>query len=108
MEERLDNLYANHDENGDGLLTEDEVSARAWDRLAGADTDEDGVSREELDAYMDAQRAARFDAAFARLDSDESGGLTADEVSERRWARISEADSNGDGAVTKEELQTHL
>lgn len=106
--ERLDNLFANADENEDGLLTSDEVSERLWERLSPADTNDDGVSREELDAYREAQRAERFDAAFARLDADESGGITMDEVSERRWTRLSAADADEDGAVTKQELQDHL
>ena len=113
--DRLDSLFEN-DADGNGL-TADEVSERIWERISAADTDsEEGgvvsVSREELETYIEAKRAERFDAAFARLDADQSGGITADEVSERRWERLSAADSeeydgNADGIVTKDELQSY-
>ena len=37
------------DKNGDGFITEDEVPAKAWERMKGADKNGDGkVSEEEL------------------------------------------------------------
>lgn len=112
--DRVESLFEN-DVDGNGLSV-DEVSERLWERISAADgadgTEADGaVTREELEAHRDASRAERFDAAFARLDADESGGITVDEVSERRWERISAADTGGgddgapDGVVTQEELQ---
>ena len=105
--DRLDAFFARHDENSDDLITADEVSERLWERLAEADLNDDGVSRDELEDFQEAQRAARFDAIFARLDVDDSGGLTQDEIHERHWARIAEADANDDGIVTKQELEDH-
>ncbi len=113
--ERVDSLFEN-DADGNGLSA-DEVSERVWERFSAADgadgTEADGaVTQEELEAHREALRAERFDAAFARLDTDESGGITVDEVSERRWERISVADTGGgedgapDGVVTQDELQT--
>lgn len=115
LTERLDLLYEN-DADGNGL-TAGEVSERVWDRISAADTDtaeggEVSISREELEAHIEAKRSERLDAAFARLDTDESGGVTVDEVSERQWERLSEADTtenggNADGIVTQEELQNY-
>ena len=116
MTERLDRLYES-DADGNGL-TADEVSDRQWERLSAADgadgTEADGVvTRAELEAYAEAKRAERADAAFARIDADGSGGITADEVSERQWQRLSAADTGGgengeaDGVVTQDELQAY-
>ena len=41
--------------------------------------------------------------AFAKFDKDKSGTLTSDEVPEKLWSRISKADTDGDGAVSKAE-----
>ncbi len=42
---------------------------------------------------------------FKRFDKDKSGSLTSDEVPAKLWERISKADANGDGAVTKAEIK---
>jgi len=110
IEERIDALFAENDTNSDGLITDaDEVSEELFARLADADVDGDGVSQEDLVARHESRLQARFDARFDSLDSNDDGGITADEVSERRWETISAADGeDGDGVVTAEELQTHL
>ena len=38
----------------------------------------------------------------------DANGLSAGEVSERQWERLSAADVNEDGTVSREELTTHL
>ncbi len=45
---------------------------------------------------------------FQVFDSDEDGALSEDEVPAPVWARLSMADLNDDGAVTREEIMTHL
>ena len=42
---------------------------------------------------------------FAKFDKDKSGTLTSDEVPEKLWSRISKADTDGDGAVSKAEAK---
>lgn len=42
---------------------------------------------------------------FKHFDKNKDGSLTADEVPEKIWNKISRADANGDGAVTKAELR---
>ena len=46
--ERVESAFERADTNEDAVLTADEVSERIWDRLSAADTDENGVSQEEL------------------------------------------------------------
>ena len=47
-EQRIDNFFATNDANDDQLISTNKVSARLWERLAEADLNEDGVSRDEL------------------------------------------------------------
>ena len=44
-----------------------------------------------------------------RFDKDHKGSLTKSEVPDRLWERVlSKSDSNNDGVVTKDELESHL
>jgi len=43
--------------------------------------------------------------AFAKFDTDKSGTLTSDEVPAKLWTRLSKADADGDGAVSKAEAR---
>ena len=42
---------------------------------------------------------------FLRLDDDEDGSLTEDEVPEALWKRLAEIDGDGDGVVSREEME---
>lgn len=110
VEERIDSFFAENDTNEDGVITaEDDVSEELLARIVDADVDGDGVSAADLLARHEARVQERFDTRFAALDENGDGGITADEVSERRWERISAADGeDGDGSVTADELQTYL
>ncbi len=43
--------------------------------------------------------------AFKKFDKDGSGTLTSDEVPAKLWSRLSKADADGDGAVSKAEAK---
>ena len=110
LEEKVDRIFENR-AGEDELLAEDEVSERAWSRISDADTDGDGlISKDELTAKLEAVAEERLNARIDRVfEADEDGnGLTEDEVSERRWTRLSQADANGDGTVTQDELRSHI
>jgi Ca2+-binding EF-hand superfamily protein len=100
-------IFAKLDKNADGKLTQDELPATHAERIMKADTDGDGaVTKEELEQARQA-RGGRpsIDDIFAKLDKNADGKLTQDELPERLAERIMKADTDGDGAVTKEELQ---
>ena len=110
-----ESVFTRLNTNDDTVLTADDgIAGRVLERLADADTDGNGISQAELTSHIEtriaersARHAERFDAAFERLDKNDDGSVTADEVSNRRWERISEAAGNDD-AVTQDELSEHL
>ena len=110
-EDRVDRLFASKDANEDGVLTEDEVSERVWDRVADADPDGNGVSSDELIETINATRQERLDTRIETMfdsDANEDGLLTADEVSERKWSRPSNADADGNNAVSQDEIRSYI
>jgi len=95
------------DTNGDGVITVEELKAgeekmRA-EHLAKVDTDHDGkVSPEERKAAFEKFAERRF----AKMDKNNDGALSKDEVGDKRWARLSVADADKNGSVTREEIKT--
>lgn len=105
-ESRLADLFDHADANDDGGLTEDELPQQLWERLSGADTNEDGsITLDELTAFKrDGGPHGTREDLFARLDKDGNGALAEDELSAQLWERLSDADTDGDGNITLEEL----
>jgi Ca2+-binding EF-hand superfamily protein len=123
---RRDEMFKRADKNNDGALSADEVGRR-WERLQVADADHNGsVTRAELDQARaegklqgkghhggrglggeggDHVCAKGQGHMFERLDKNNDGALTSDEVKDGFWQHLVKADANGDGKVTKEELQ---
>lgn len=101
------------DANGDGQLTQAELSAHGEARFAAADGNGDGaLSLEELQAMRmkgAEKRAARM---MKHLDANEDGQLTQDEMKsgrrggDRAARMFQHADADGDGAISKEEFDT--
>jgi len=110
----VEGLFAALDKNGDGVLTEDEVPEKLADKLAAADANGDGqVTKEELQQARPGRGGGpggpggppSIDQVFERFDLNRDGKLTKDELPEPVAERIMKADADGDGAVTKEELE---
>ena len=51
------------------------------------------------------KKGRRAGQLFEKFDKNKDGALTSDEVPENCWTKISRADADGDGAVTKAELK---
>ena len=96
------------DANGDGKITKEEAGER-WERLSKLDKDGDGaVSKEEMPkrgAGGPGQRPGGD--FFGKADKNSDGKITADEAGER-WERLSKADTNKDGGVSKEEMMAAM
>lgn len=110
---RLD--FATMDTDGDGKITKEEMAAAAAARFAEADTNGDGsLSTEELVARMEARAAAReaermqrgADRMIERMDANDDGVLSADEMAPRDDSRMfARLDADEDGAISQEELE---
>ncbi|MEM6887063.1 MAG: calcium-binding protein [Pseudomonadota bacterium] len=97
------------DTNGDGQITQQEMSATRDARFSDVDTDGDGLlSLEELEAQGAARAKTRAERMMERLDANADGALSSDELAARdRGGKMFErADSNGDGAISKEEFDS--
>jgi len=111
------------DQNGDGMLTPDEVDEQMAGMLRNADANQDGaISREELTASF--QRFGRggpgggFGPGFgggvspeqmvqqmARLDRNGDGKLSPQEVPEQMRRMLQGRDTDRDGAISAQELE---
>ncbi len=113
---REDALFKRLDTNGDGVITQEEAQAagarhilEAFDKL---DLNHDGmITRDELHEAHLARRAemeARFASRFAAADKNGDGTLSREEVQQAmpRVARhFDEIDTNQDGQISQEELK---
>jgi Ca2+-binding EF-hand superfamily protein len=116
-------MFERADANGDGKLEASEVPADIWSHLSVADADGDGaVTRDEVKqarangtlkppagakgrwAAKDG-KGRRGGHLFERFDQNGDDKVEPSEVPERVWTHISVADADGDGAVTKAELE---
>jgi Ca2+-binding EF-hand superfamily protein len=123
---RRDEMFKRADKNGDGALSADE-SGRRWERLQVADADHNGsVTRAELDqaraegklrghkghhghgpgdgGNKECAKGHGHGHMFEHMDKNKDGALTSDEVKAEFWQHLVKADANGDGKVTKAEL----
>ncbi len=131
--ERLDRLFQRFDKDGDGKIALKDLPDRLRERLAPADTNNDGfLTRDEIIKNWQSKaaefkdridtngdgvisederakaRSAFWDKRFAELDKNQDGALTADEVPARMWQHIKVADANGDNRVTRAEIDAAL
>lgn len=99
------------DADKDGKITPAELAAHREARIAAADANGDGkLDAEELTAFHTAQMAERMAARTNRMmqwmDANGDGGLSADEMPGGLAAdRLARLDTDGDGAISKEEAQ---
>lgn len=100
----LERLFDLVDDNDDGQITENETSSRLWRYVSVVDANNDGgITRQEIEDYVPNPGERRFN----YLDQNVDGFITAGEVHESIWERISAADSNADTMVSFEELQAY-
>ncbi|QDT03988.1 Matrixin [Rubripirellula lacrimiformis] len=102
-----ESLVTRFDTDGDAALSEDEVPNRLWAKLADfeADTNADGfVSLAELELAV----TAAAQESFNEKDADSDGLLVETEVSDRFWAKVSPADTDGDDGVSFDEFSAFI
>lgn len=98
-------IFTKLDKNKDGSISKDEAPEKLWERLSKADKDGDNaVSKKEFAAAHQGGKRPGPDAVFGRFDKNKDNKLTAKEVPDQFWARISKADKDDDKAVSKQEF----
>lgn len=105
-EDRRSEAFAEIDTNGDGSVSAEEFAAGA-NRFARADANGDGLlTVEELAASGQERAAERAARMIERLDQNDDGALSEDEIESRRDpSRMFERlDANDDGMVSAEEF----
>ncbi|MEM9523725.1 MAG: calcium-binding protein [Pseudomonadota bacterium] len=95
------------DTDGDGRITRAEMEARTASRFAALDTDNSGtLSAQEVKAQAETRISDRAARMIERRDTDGDGALSLEELSkdarsDRMFARL---DTNDDGAVSRAEF----
>ncbi len=101
-EARFDRL----DSNKDGRISQSELDARRQAAFRAMDTNSDGiVSQEEYKAAVLARMTPRLEKRYAKLDRNDDGKLSPDEIGRHKRNFIERMDTNGDGAISKQEAK---
>lgn len=104
--------FAKADANSDGALTMDEMKAAAQEHhkdrlLKRFDANEDGtLSDEEMAKASDGRMGKRMTKRFEKLDADNSGSITLEEMTARRdpAKMIAKLDKDESGSLSVEEF----
>ncbi|WP_186766514.1 EF-hand domain-containing protein [Puniceibacterium confluentis] len=100
-------VFGDLDANGDGQLTQEEMTAHRTARFAAADADGDGLlTAEEMTAAAASRMAERTARMIKRMDRNDDGLLSPEEMRAGRdpGRMFRRVDSNGDGVVSAGEF----
>lgn len=100
--------FSTLDQDGNGAVTLEEMRSSAQVRFDEVDTDGDGfLSQDELAAHSRAQSEERATRMISRMDSNEDGKLSVEEMTHRRSPErvFNRMDKNDDGSISAEEFE---
>lgn len=103
---RGEQLFENFDANGDGKLTQGEVDQTRRERFTSFDADNDGkLSLSEYQAlWSDAMRSRMVD-RFQRFDDDGDAAVTSEEFLAPFGKVVSRMDRDDNGELSRDELR---
>lgn len=94
------------DTNKDGSISAAEAEAARQARFQATDADGDGqISRAEIEARMMARIQSRIDRRIAHTDSDGDGVISREEADAHAAERFARMDKNDDGVLTPDEMR---
>jgi len=100
--------FSTLDADGNGEVTMEEMQASAQGRFEQADTDGDGfLSQAELEAHSKARAADRAERMISRMDKNDDGKLSPDEMTHRRNPErfFKRMDKDNNGSISEAEFE---
>lgn len=107
--ERQKLTFEQLDADGNGALSDAELAASGQKRFDAVDTNSDGLlSLEEMNAKAQERIAKRTASMIERFDKNGDGALSVEEMPERPGPHklLAKADTDGDGSISKAEFDT--
>lgn len=103
--QKMEQRFQQMDQDGNGLVSEQEFADHRAERITKADQNGDGqLSEAEFLASAQSRMQERARRMFARLDQDQDGSLSGDELT-AKGPMFEKLDANGDGALSLEEMR---
>jgi hypothetical protein len=98
--------FARADADGNRMLSLEEFQAGSTERFTRMDSDGDGlVTAAEMTAAAQRTRESRVAAMIERLDTNDDGALSLDEVNARSAQRFARLDRDEDGSLEPREMR---
>lgn len=101
--------FSEIDTDSDGKITQAEMDAHRQARFDAMDTNSDGsLSTEELLAAREGAKEKRMARMIQRMDANNDGVLTVDEMGPKgdKGDMFAKLDTDGDGAISEEEMNS--
>jgi Ca2+-binding EF-hand superfamily protein len=98
-------MFEKLDSNGDGTITPKEHKAAKRERFARMDVNGDGVLTPEDKKQRYKQKRSKMERGLAPLDADQDGRISRDEFVKTDSPMFTHFDQNGDGKITRKEIE---
>ncbi|OUR75318.1 hypothetical protein A9Q83_17990 [Alphaproteobacteria bacterium 46_93_T64] len=103
----LSTMFEKHDANKDGVMTRDEMPEKWASRFDKLDEDKNGsLTLAEIEKSHRSHKEKRMEKMMSKFDEDKDGKISEAEVTAFVLEKFREADADGDGNLTMEEIKS--